>query len=265
MLVDKILEDFQSITTASCLDALEALSPHTTSESLSAILSRLERLSIDLQCLPRVPVEPCSLIISMDAGEARVVAPRALLAANFSIDRVPSHTRLGFSLTLYIRVASDSPPLTSDELAVALPAAASYIDVNARTVFCSSQLVSGLARPTVSLVPDIEGKCLRAVLTAPPGAESAQSMAVDGIFVAGAPLPTAALPAVVIIRRGLNPGKILEESTNNLQTPCITPSGIIIVPRDGSSIVHVFDNDGTALEGIPREFGIDKADNLQRL
>jgi len=85
VLVDKILEDFQSITTASCLDALEALSPHTTSESLSAILSHLERLSIDLQCLPRVPVEPCSLMIAMDAGKARVVAPRALLAANFSI------------------------------------------------------------------------------------------------------------------------------------------------------------------------------------
>jgi len=223
---------------------------------LRALVARLDNLLFLLRRLPRVPVESSSIGLTLDGDSpsavltARVIAPRPLLGGDLVVDPVPRYARLGFPLTLNIRISPHHALLASMEAAIALESAVSYIHVNYHVESDSATPPSTPlhAKPTFSLTYDVESKCIKVALAIPPDVVAGHSVIIDGVYVAGELLPTPAFPATISFQRGLAAGQLLGNGTSNLETPCVTPTAVII-PHGNS--LHVFNHDGIALDDIP--------------
>ena len=258
--VDAALEELQSLA-AACTAALSCPSPAgEASDALVVLVDRLVALRRRLEVLPRMPVEPCVIRLVSGSQESigdrlpdlRILAPRALRARDFVVAPFPRTVRPGFPLHLSLEISPASAQCTHvDDADIALSAAVANTCVAARCVHLSQGGVS-LPSPLVSVSYNASEKRIDIFLKAPEDMGVDIAFSIDGIYTAGnSILPSA--PVLIPIRRSIAPGPLLHEGTHNLQTPCVTDDGIVIVPRDGDDTLHLFDSGGSALVGIPKE------------
>lgn len=244
--VDSVLEELQDAIAASTTAALDSIA--SDGDALGKLRGRLTAISDRLQALPRVPVEPGSIAMSTagtdpDAvASARVIAPRALLAGDLVLGAFPRVTRMGVPLRISIRIVAQSALYLDPEeaAAVALGAAATYIYIAARIIGIDPALHTPPPSLRISVAPNAGSRQLELVLGLPHEIPVNSVISIEGIFVAGVALP--GLPARIPLCKGLTPGLLLREGTHNLQTPCVTARGLVVIPRDGSSAVRFFDS-----------------------
>lgn len=215
--------------------------------------ARLDAAEVQLLALPYDVVEPSHIGLGVDepallaavSSFGRVVSPRAITAADLTLDGVPLYVQAGSVLVLRLKLrGAHHAAQSADELAFSLVAAAGATCVEAS--FQAPDEAQKLLHVDVSA--DIAGRAL-SISVIMPRSVPPKSVSISSISVHGQPVVGAALS--IPLCRGVQASFRLELMKDaRPESVCISPAGHIYIPQKGPDVL-MFDSDGTPLPGVP--------------
>lgn len=253
--VDGVLESMRAERCA-VGEAATSLSDADLVAQHSELMARLDAVDTLLLALPTSVVEPphLDLVIdepSMRAGVAimgRIIAPRAITAADLTLGSAPPFARADstLQLSLHFQTASLSSQYTG-ELEVSLGAAAA-----------ATHVAAWLEAPGAAVIPlrtavsvDSPGRRV-AIAVVIPNAIAAESwVRVGSVTISGQPVSSGALS--IPLRRDMRTPLRLHwiSQFDSPSSVCISTAGQLFIPQSGSSGVLAFDADGAPLPDLP--------------
>ena len=255
--VDAALESWRAERGA-VVEAAATLQDDELPSQRAVLTARLDAAEALLHALPTTVVEPphVGLVADMPALLAgiaalgRVVAPRAITAADLSVTGAPRNAGPCRPLRVCLAVpATHHLSQSADELTVSLGAAAA-----ATLVEASLHIGGDALKPLTGVVTaDIPGRCLEILFDVPATATAGASITIASATVYGRPVADAALPLHIPVFRGMRAPLRLQLTFHEKSLPtsmCISSAGELFYPEGGKLTVLVFDADGTPQPGL---------------
>lgn len=219
--------------------------------------ARIDAADAQLLTLPTTIVEPPYVGLTLDtsallAGIAvvgRVVAPRAVTAADLNLEDSPCRTWPGGTVDIFLTLkGAQHASQSAEELEVSLFAVA-----KATNVEVSHEALGVAPQPLVTenTSADISGRCVIVSIAVPAAAPVGSSVCIHAVTVSGQPAGGFVRPLRIAVQCGMQAPLRLDtlRACYGPASLCISSAGQLFFPNGGddSRDVLVFDCDGTAL------------------
>ena len=218
----------------------------------AALETRLESLEDQLSALSIIPVEVLFIglavdtpaLLSQSSGFGRVIAPRAITAADLSLLDPPCKVLPGRTLQLRLILGDSHAARPIEELGLALGFAAAAMRGTA-------ELDTSQHDPmNVSFAVNITTRAIDVNVDIPHTAPVCSKVCVDVLTLGGRSLAGFESPLRILLYVGVCVPFTLKVNEICDGTPCITPDGVMFVPSEGSDSVQSFNHEGMSLPGI---------------
>lgn len=251
-----------------CEDAAAALAGPTSRAQLSAAAREIKKRLAALPPIPVAPFEPIAIGMSSPSAEdvlGRVIAPRALAAADIAASRRAPYIRTGRLARLFsLELKSSYPAESTLDAGVGATLLATHVSVNVvlvgvpaarsdRSVATSLPARTSL-RVTLSPVLGLGRRRVDVLVSVPLATPAGCTVEVSSVSFAGAPLPIVipGPPSTPIVDGGMRAPLRLAQATSSFPcSPCVSELGTLFAVATERRSLAVFGPDGSSRAGIP--------------